>query len=129
LVKEQYDLHKSHILKRDAVRKSVLYIQQYIIDGIQYVYQSQGVNISDKHIEIIVKQMTSKVRITNPGTTSFFAGEITDLEWAESVNRNIDLPPKQNKSQYEPIVLGITKASLETDGFCQQQVFKKLLRF
>jgi hypothetical protein len=58
LVKEQYDLHKSHILK-DAVRKSVLYIQQYIIDGI-HVYQSQGVNISDKHIEIIVKQMTSK---------------------------------------------------------------------
>jgi DNA-directed RNA polymerase subunit beta' len=47
--------------------------------------------IFDKHIEIIVKQMTSKVRITNPGTTSFFAGEITDLEWAESVNRNIDL--------------------------------------
>jgi DNA-directed RNA polymerase subunit beta' len=78
------------IFQKDAVRKSVLYIQQYI-DGIQYVYQSQGVNISDKHIEIIVKQMTSKVRITNPGTTSFFAGEITDLEWAESVNRNIDL--------------------------------------
>jgi DNA-directed RNA polymerase subunit beta' len=109
-------LHKSHIPKRCS--KSVLYIQQYIIDGIQYVYQSQGVNISDKHIEIIVKQMTSKVRITNPGTTSFFAGEITDLEWAESVNRNIDLRlPSKIKSQYEPIVLGITKASLETDVF------------
>jgi DNA-directed RNA polymerase subunit beta' len=71
--------------------------------------------------------MTSKVRITNPGTTSFFAGEITDLEWAESVNRNIDLR-LQSKIK-EPIVLGITKASLETDGFFQQQVFKKLLRF
>jgi DNA-directed RNA polymerase subunit beta' len=83
-------LHKV-IFQKKLFEKSVLYIQQYIIDGIQYVYQSQGVNISDKHIEIIVKQMTSKVRITNPGTTSFFAGEITDLEWAESVNRNIDL--------------------------------------
>jgi DNA-directed RNA polymerase subunit beta' len=70
--------------------ESVLYIQQYIIDGIQYVYQSQGVNISDKHIEIIVKQMTSKVRIQIQ-ELPVFAGEITDLEWAESVNRNIDL--------------------------------------
>jgi DNA-directed RNA polymerase subunit beta' len=103
--------------------ESVLYIQQYIIDGIQYVYQSQGVNISDKHIEIIVKQMTSKVRITNPGTTSFFAGEITDLEWAESVNRNIDLRLSKIKSQYEPIVLGIT--ALETDGFFVSSKFSR----
>jgi hypothetical protein len=94
LVKEQYDLHKSHI-KKDAVRK-VFYIYSNIL-LMESVYQSQGVNISDKHIEIIVKQMTSKVRITNPGTTSFFAGEITDLEWAESVNRNIDPVSKQNK--------------------------------
>jgi hypothetical protein len=129
LVKEQYDLHKKSYSKKDAVRKSVLYIQQYIIDGIQYVYQSQGVNISDKHIEIIVKQMTSKVRITNPGTTSFFAGEITDLEWAESVNRNIDLRlPSKIKSQYEPIVLGITKASLETDGFLSAASFQETIK-
>lgn len=129
LVKDQFDLYKKAYSKKDAVRKSVLYIQQYIIDGIQYVYQSQGVNISDKHIEIIVKQMTSKVRITSPGTTSFFAGEITDLEWAESVNRNIDLRfPSKIKSQYEPIVLGITKASLETDGFLSAASFQETIK-
>jgi hypothetical protein len=72
--------------------------------------------------------MTSKVRITNPGTTSFFAGEITDLEWAESVNRNIDLRlPSKIKANMN--LCFRPKASLETDGFCQQQVFKKLLRF
>jgi DNA-directed RNA polymerase subunit beta' len=54
------------------------------------MFISQGVNISDKHIEIIVKQMTSKVRIQIQ-ELPVFAGEITDLEWAESVNRNIDL--------------------------------------
>lgn len=129
LVKDQFDLYKKAYSKKDAVRKSVIYIQQYIIDGIQYVYQSQGVNISDKHIEIIVKQMTSKVRITSPGTTSFFAGEITDLEWAESVNRNIDLRfPSKIKSQYEPIVLGITKASLETDGFLSAASFQETIK-
>jgi DNA-directed RNA polymerase subunit beta' len=73
--------------------------------------------------------MTSKVRITNPGTTSFFAGEITDLEWAESVNRNIDLRlPSKIKSQYEPIVLGITKASLETDGFLSAASFQETIK-
>jgi hypothetical protein len=95
LVKEQYDLHKSHILK-DAVEKC-LYIQQYIIDGIQYVYQSKVLTVRQTEHEIIVKQMTSKCESSESRRP--VSGEITDLEWAESVNRNRSPPPKQNKSQ------------------------------
>ena len=126
LIKEKFSFYKKSYSKKDAVRKSVQYIQQYIIDGIQYVYQSQGVNISDKHIEIIVKQMTSKVKITNPGTCGLFAGEIVELELAESVNHNIDRSLSSKiKSQYEPIVFGITKASLGAEGFLSAASFSR----
>ena len=129
LVKEKFSFYKKSYTKQDAVRKSVQYIQQYIIEGIQYVYQSQGVNISDKHIEIIVKQMTSKVKITNPGTCGLFAGEIVDLELAESVNHNIDRSLSSKiKSQYEPIVFGITKASLGAEGFLSAASFQETIK-
>nr|YP_009538396.1 beta'' subunit of RNA polymerase [Capsosiphon fulvescens]AWX64085.1 beta'' subunit of RNA polymerase [Capsosiphon fulvescens] len=131
LVKKQFELYKESYTKQDAVRKSVKYIQQYIIDGIQYVYQSQGVNISDKHVEIIVKQMTSKVKIISPGNTGLFTGDIVDLDWAELVNRALDYENNDNenkKSEYEPIVLGITKASLETEGFLSAASFQETIK-
>ena len=69
-----------------AVRQSFYKIQQIIVDGVLRVYRSQGVTISDNHLEIIVKQMTSKVRILEGGQTGFFPGEIVDLEFVEQVN-------------------------------------------
>ena len=69
-----------------AVRQSFYKIQQIIVDGVLHVYRSQGVTIADKHLEIIVKQMTSKVRILEGGQTGFFPGEIVDLEFVEQVN-------------------------------------------
>nr|AOC61448.1 beta'' subunit of RNA polymerase [Rhexinema sarcinoideum] len=80
--KEFQNLYSSSI----SVQKSFEYIQKYIINGIQSVYQSQGVNISDKHIEIIVKQMTSKVQIRKPYASGLFSGDIVYLADIEKVN-------------------------------------------
>lgn len=106
------------------MRKSISFIQQYIVDAIQHVYQSQAVNISDKHIEIIVKQMTSKVRITEVGSTGLLTGDIVYLDWVELVNSGIE----GRKAQYEPIILGITKASLEMDGFISAASFQETIK-
>jgi hypothetical protein len=106
-----------------AVRQSFYKIQQIIVDGVLRVYRSQGVTISDKHLEIIVKQMTSKVRILEGGQTGFFPGEIVDLEFVEQVNELL-----MKKIQYEPLVLGITKSSLEVDSFLSAASFQQTTR-
>jgi hypothetical protein len=106
-----------------AVRQSFYKIQQIIVDGVLRVYRSQGVTISDKHLEIIVKQMTSKVRILEGGQTGFFPGEVANLEFVEQVNKLLINPVK-----YEPIVLGITKSSLEVDSFLSAASFQQTTR-
>ena len=103
-----------------AVRQSFYKIQQIIVDGVQRVYRSQGVSIADKHLEVIVKQMTSKVRIIEGGQTGFFPGEIVDLNLVEEVNNLL-----MRKITYEPLVLGITKASLEVDSFLSAASFQQ----
>lgn len=103
-----------------AVQQSFLKIQQIIVDGVQRVYRSQGVSIADKHLEVIVRQMTSKVQIVYGGQTGFFPGELIDLEFIERVNRFL-----VNKIQYEPIILGITRASLEVDSFLSAASFQQ----
>ena len=95
-------------------------IQQIIIDGVHRVYRSQGVSITDKHLEVIVKQMTSKIRILEGGQTGFFPGEIADLQFIEFVNTLV-----LRQIVYEPIVLGITKASLEVDSFLSAASFQQ----
>jgi hypothetical protein len=106
-----------------AVRQSFYKIQQIIVDGVQRVYRSQGVSIADKHLEVIVKQMTSKVRIIEGGQTGFFPGEIVDLNVVEEVNSLL-----MRKISYEPLVLGITKASLEVDSFLSAASFQQTTR-
>ena len=106
-----------------AVRQSFYKIQQIIVDGVQRVYRSQGVSIADKHLEVIVKQMTSKVRILEGGQTGFFPGEIVDLNFIEQVNSLL-----MRKITYEPLVLGITKASLEVDSFLSAASFQQTTR-
>ena len=118
--KIENQLYPKHI----AVRKSVEFIQHYIIDGIQYVYQSQGVNISDKHIEIIVKQMTSKVQIIDPSISGLLRGDIVYLDWIESVNKKLS----GKKVHYEPMVLGITKAALDIRGFVSAASFQETIK-
>jgi len=108
----------------DATNLSFLEIQLLLVKEIQFVYQSQGVDISDKHIEVIVKQMTSKVKIEDEGDTEFLPGEIIDLQKIESINRSLKLMLKKQAS-YQPILLGITKASLNTDSFISAASFQE----
>lgn len=118
-----YALYKRYLLTLEmekAVRQSFLKIQQILVDGVQRVYRSQGVGITDKHLEVIVRQMTSKVKIIYGGQTGFFPGELVDLELVEKVNRSLVV-----KVIYEPIVLGITRASLEVDSFLSAASFQQ----
>lgn len=123
LLKGLFKRYRSKLPFDQAVRQSFYKIQQIIVDGVQRVYRSQGVSIADKHLEVIVKQMTSKVRIIEGGQTGFFPGEIVDLDFVEHVNRLL-----MKKIIYEPLVLGITKASLEVDSFLSAASFQQTTR-
>nr|QCI05828.1 RNA polymerase b'-subunit [Dasysiphonia japonica] len=108
----------------DSTRLSFVEIQLLLIKEVQLVYQSQGVDISDKHIEVIVKQMTSKVKIENGGDTDYLPGEIIDLQKIELINRSL-ISVNQTKASYHPILLGITKASLNTESFISAASFQE----
>lgn len=123
LLKALFKHYRQELPLDKAVRQSLYKIQQIIVDGVLRVYRSQGVTIADKHLEIIVKQMTSKVRILEGGRTGFFRGEIADLEFVERVNKFI-----KKKIQYEPLVLGITKSSLEVYSFLSAASFQQTTR-
>ena len=111
--KQVYPLHM-------AARKSVDKIQQYLVNGIQLVYNSQGISISDKHIEIIVKQMTSKALIGEGGDTSLLSGELIEIHKIEKINLGVNI-----KAEYEPVLLSITKASLNTESFISSASFQE----
>ena len=115
---------KSKFALKEAVRYSLLQIQQTIVDNVQSVYQSQGISISDKHIEIIVRQMTSKVFIVDGGNTGLLPGELVSLDWIELVNQGV----YGKKAEYQPTVMGITKASLETESFISAASFQETTR-
>nr|YP_009399920.1 RNA polymerase b''''-subunit [Tolypiocladia glomerulata]ARW69739.1 RNA polymerase b''''-subunit [Tolypiocladia glomerulata] len=108
----------------NACRLSILEVQLFLIKQIQLVYQSQGVYISDKHIEVIVKQMTSKVKIENGGDTDYLPGELIDLRKVEIVNQDLTMNSRKEASYY-PVLLGITKASLNTESFISAASFQE----
>jgi DNA-directed RNA polymerase subunit beta' len=99
----------------------------YIVNEIQEVYRLQGVKINDKHIEVIVRQMLRKAEITDPGDTQFLKGE--QLERARVMEEN-ELVMAQGKqpAQWEPVLLGITKASLSTESFISAASFQETTR-
>jgi DNA-directed RNA polymerase subunit beta' len=102
-------------------------LQEHLVNEVQEVYRLQGVTINDKHIEIIVRQMLRKVRITEPGDTQFLWGEQVDkLEFDEENER---VEKKGGKpAEAAPVLLGITKASLETDSFLSAASFQDTTR-
>nr|QJF58225.1 RNA polymerase beta'' subunit [Corallina officinalis]QJF58424.1 RNA polymerase beta'' subunit [Corallina officinalis]QJF58623.1 RNA polymerase beta'' subunit [Corallina officinalis]QJF58822.1 RNA polymerase beta'' subunit [Corallina officinalis] len=108
----------------DATRKSIQEIQLLLIKEVQLVYQSQGVDISDKHIEVIVKQMTSKVKIETGGGTHHLPGEMVELQKIEAINKVLCMMNKKTAIYY-PILLGITKASLNTESFISAASFQE----
>src|SRR5258706_16180343 len=102
-------------------------LQEHLVNEVQEVYRLQGVTINDKHIEIIVRQMLRKVRITEPGDTQFLWGEQIDkLEFEEENQRVEKMGGKPAEAQ--PVLLGITKASLETESFLSAASFQDTTR-
>ena len=104
---------------------SALY--DFLISQVQEVYRLQGVTINDKHIEIIIRQMLRKVRITDPGDSEFFWGEQVDRSSFLTENRRIE-EAGGKPAEAEPILLGITKASLETESFISAASFQETTR-
>ena len=110
-----------------------LAVQDYLIKEVQMVYRTQGVDINDKHIEVIVRQMMKKVKVEEAGDTEFIQGSMVDR--SEVVRRNEELL-RQNQEDggerrpavFHPILLGITKASLATDSFMSAASFQETTR-
>ncbi len=104
--------------------KGEKHLANYLVEEIQDVYRFQGVNINDKHIEIIVRQMLKKVTILDPGETCFLVGEQVDKPRFMDENRRI-VELGQEPAKAEPLVLGITQASLSTDSFISAASFQE----
>ena len=102
-------------------------LQEHLVNEVQEVYRLQGVTINDKHIEIIVRQMLRKVRITEPGDTVFLWGEQIDKIAFENENERVDQMGGK-PAEAQPVLLGITKASLETESFLSAASFQDTTR-
>lgn len=102
-------------------------VQTFLVSEVQSVYLSQGIDISDKHIEVIVRQMTNKVRIDDGGDTTMLPGELIELQQVERVNEAMSITGGA-PAKYTPLLLGITKASLNTDSFISAASFQETTR-
>lgn len=101
-------------------------LAEYLVSEIQEVYRLQGVKINDKHIEVIVRQMLQKVEITDGGDTTLLAGEQVDRDEMDEQNAKLD--KNQRRAEGKPILLGITKASLQTRSFISAASFQETTR-
>jgi DNA-directed RNA polymerase subunit beta' len=99
-------------------------VQEYLVNEIQEVYRLQGVKINDKHIEVIVRQMLQKVRVEHPGDTNFLEGEQVDRGKFATENDRI-IAEGGEPATFEPLLLGITKASLSTESFISAASFQE----
>jgi len=96
----------------------------YLVDEIQEIYRLQGVRINDKHIEVIVRQMLRRVRIKDPGESDLLAGDQVEKGTFQDVNQRLMEEGKQ-PAMAEPLLLGITKASLATESFISAASFQE----
>src|SRR5207253_1651480 len=96
----------------------------YLVGEVQKVYKSQGVDIHDKHIELIVRQMLKKVRVDNSGTTELLPGQLVDKIVLDRENVRVK-KEKGEQATFEPLILGITKASLATESFLSAASFQE----
>ncbi len=113
----------------DVVRLSgVDAVQKYLVDEVQRVYRSQGVEIADKHVEVVVRQMTKKVKVEDSGDTKLLPGELTEAKFVEIENEKIKELEEGAPATYYPVLLGITKASLNTESFISAASFQETTR-
>ncbi|MDP2929581.1 MAG: DNA-directed RNA polymerase subunit beta' [Candidatus Omnitrophota bacterium] len=102
-------------------------LQEYLVNEVQEVYRLQGVKINDKHIEVIVRQMLGKVRIEDPGDTTFLSGQQVDRNVYLDENKRV-VKKKDKPASATPVLLGITKASLNTESFISAASFQETTR-
>ena len=107
--------------------KGVRETQQYLVDQVQKVYRDQGVSIHDKHIELIVRQMTRRVGVQEPGDAGFLPGERVDQKVFADTNRQLVQEGKK-PAEGRPEMMGITKASLATDSWLSAASFQETTR-
>lgn len=107
--------------------KDLMAVQEYLLKEVQKVYRMQGVEIGDKHVEVMVRQMLRKVRVMDSGDTSVLPGSLLDIHQFTDANEKVLLEGKRPATGH-PVLLGITKASLETDSFLSAASFQETTR-
>ncbi|HEU5242947.1 MAG TPA: DNA-directed RNA polymerase subunit beta', partial [Gaiellaceae bacterium] len=118
-------LHEGSLNPSDLLRlKGYTETELYLVGEVQKVYKSQGVEIHDKHIELIVRQMLKKVRVENNGDTDLLPGQLVDKNVLERENARVKKEKKEQATS-EPLILGITKASLATESFLSAASFQE----
>ncbi|MGZ6582510.1 MAG: DNA-directed RNA polymerase subunit beta', partial [Gaiellaceae bacterium] len=118
-------LHEGSLNPADLLRlKGYTETELYLVGEVQKVYKSQGVEIHDKHIELIVRQMLKKVRVENAGQTDLLPGQLVDKTVLDRENARIK-KEKKDQATFEPLILGITKASLATESFLSAASFQE----
>jgi DNA-directed RNA polymerase subunit beta' len=127
-VKKGDALTSGHFNLRELMRLTDLYtVQKYIMTEVQSIYASQGQTINDKHIEIIARQMLSKVRVLDSGDTALLPGELIDIMSFETLNRTMEENNK-HKAKSDRLLLGLTRVSLCTDSWLSAASFQETIR-
>ncbi len=124
-------LNAGHFNLHELLEKKGVYsVQNYIMQEVQHIYASQGQTINDKHLEIIVRKMFSKVRIIDPGDTPFLPGETVDIGELlyETESSQKAKKGKAKEPTYEPLLLGITRVALATDSWLSGASFQETIR-
>ena len=108
-------------------------VHDYLIQEVQRVYRQQGVDINDRHIEVIVRQMMRKIRVENAGDTELLPGSVIDLQELRHANEELEekariMNVQMEPATYAPVLMGITKASLATDSFLSAASFQETTR-
>ena len=134
LVKEDDKVKRGQALTEGSIEPKELLaiagleaVQSYLLTEVQKVYRMQGVEISDKHVEVMVRQMLRKVRVINAGDTDLLPGSLVDIHKFTDENKKI-LEKRGNMATAKPVILGITKASLETESFLSAASFQETTR-
>ena len=124
-------INMGHFNLQDLLAKRGVYaVQHYVIQEVQHIYASQGQTINDKHLEIIVRKMFSKIRITDAGDTEYLPGEIVDKGEVDYENerRAKKTKGKSKPATYEQLLLGITRAALATESWLSGASFQETIR-
>ncbi|MBN2087212.1 DNA-directed RNA polymerase subunit beta' [Candidatus Peregrinibacteria bacterium] len=127
-IKRGTPLNRGHLNLQELMSATDIYsTQHYVMTEVQHIYASQGQTINDKHIEIIVKQMLSKVRVVNPGDSDLLPGELVNAERFDRINHDL-LKDKKREVLGERLLLGISRVAITTDSWLSAASFQETIR-